>query len=144
MSRGGSLAFWFVPLAVGAKPFQNVVGGMQVEAFGQVHLRDGQPPQAEGPLAAFAVEVGVQPGEPHVYVFPAMAVLGAYGVFHLAAAVFDAVHEMVAEEERQRPEYGGLVHRDELVLQVADGHGAVHFFHRAQDEQAHGRRLYAA
>jgi len=111
---------------------------MQVEAFGDVHGGDVLVAEAEGALAAFAVEVRVQVAQAPVPVFAAVALLRAEGVLGVPASVLYLVHEVVAEEERERAVYGGLVHGAQFGFQVGERNGASCLHHGLQDEQAQG------
>lgn len=69
-----------------------------MEFFGDPYLRDGELLEAEHPVAAFAVEVGV-----HV-VDGAEMVAVTYFVFRHAAAVFEGVKNVMGVKQGQHPQ----------------------------------------
>lgn len=120
----------------GAEALQHVVDAVQCEAVGQFDYGRGNVGEAESPVAARAVEVGVQ------VVDAARAAFAAYGILEGARPVVDAVYQVAGEEQGERAEDGGFVHRVQHVLQVGQRHGASGPFHGSQYQYPYGRGLY--
>lgn len=116
---------------------------MEAETVGQGDRRDREAPQTVGTLAALAVKVGVKVGPGLEVVVAAMAVRRTGGVLHLPGAVVHAVHDVVGQEKRERPEDSGLVDGDKPRLEVGKRSGAAHLPQGAKDKDAQRGRLDA-
>ena len=124
--------------AVGAETLYHVVDGVHLETLGKLHLRDFGVAEAEGAVAAFAVEVGV------LVVGGALVVPLADLVAQGAAAVLDGVDEMVVEQEGEGAEDGAALCRGHALFQFAQGERSACAFQLLEDEQAHGGELHPA
>ena len=91
----------------------HVVDGQGGEALGERHLRDVHVVEAEGSLAAFAIEVWMM-------VFRCTLFLAAAQLIEQrSATVLDAVDDVAVEKERECTEDGAAVGRHHTFFQFA-------------------------
>lgn len=93
------LTMYLLP-TFGAETFEDVGGGVEMEAFGEVDERYTAVAQTESAATVFAEEVGMEVAEVLMDGLAAVAIGGADGVFRLPCPVVDRMDEVVGEKER--------------------------------------------
>lgn len=114
MSLGEALLSAMLMSAIRAFSLDDEGNGVGVISFGQFEARDMDVFHAEGAMARFAVEVDV----PIVVI--AFAVLLAELIVEHTSSVFEGMHHLMLQEEREHTEYARLVHRPHQSLQIAE------------------------
>ena len=110
----------------------HVVDGQGGEALGERHLRDVHVVEAEGSLAAFAIEVWMM-------VFRRTLVLAAAQLIEQrSATVLDAVDDVAVEKERECTEDGAAVGRHHTFFQFAQRERPACPFQFVIDQEPHG------
>lgn len=133
-----------LPHTLRTKAFEHIVGRMEVEAFGKLHLRNGQTAETEGTMAFLAIEMRVQVGQPSMDILSTMATFSTEGIFNLPRAVFNVMDEVVLQEKGERSEDARLVNRSDTPLQIRQRKGALGISKGANHQEANSRRLDAA
>ena len=110
----------------------HVVDGQGGEALGERHLRDVHVVEAEGSLAAFAIEVWMM-------VFRRTLVLAAAQLIEQrSATILDAVDDVAVEKERECTEDGAAVGRHHTFFQFAQRERPACPFQFVIDQEPHG------
>lgn len=133
-----------LPHTLRAKAFEHIVGRMEVEAFGKLHLRNGQTAKTEGTVAFLAIEMRVQVGQPSMDILSTMTTFSTEGIFNLPRAIFNVMDEVVLQEKGERSEDARLVNRSDTPLQIRQRKGALGISKGANHQEANRRRLDAA
>lgn len=123
--------------------FQHKIGSVKREAFGQNDLGHCHIMKAEGTLALLTIEVYVKVRQLVLMCFPTSAVLFAQGEFSLPATIFYLMNNVFFQEEVERAENGGTVHRLHFRLERHERHGAVLLLQGTQHQDSHGSRTNA-
>ena len=124
--------------------FQHKIGSVKREAFGQNDLGHCHIMKAEGALAVLTIEVHVKVRQLVFMLFPTLAVLFAKGEFSLPTTIFYLMNYVFLQEEVERAENGGTVHRLHFCLERHERNGAVLLLQGAQHQDSHGSRTNAA
>lgn len=132
------------PHTLRAKAFEHIVGRMEVETFGKLHLRNGQTAETEGAVAFLAIKMRVQVGQPSMDILSTMATFSTEGIFNLPRAIFNVMDEVVLQEKGERSEDARLVNRSDTPLQIRQRKGALGISKGANHQEANCRRLDAA
>lgn len=106
------------PHTLRAKAFEHIVGRMEVETFGKLHLRNGQTAETEGAVAFLAIKMRVQVGQPSMDILSTMATFSTEGIFNLPRAIFNVMDEVVLQEKGERSKDARLVNRSDTPLQI--------------------------
>ena len=114
MSLGETLLSAMLTSAIRTLPLDDEGNGVGVISFGQFEARDMDVFHAEGAMARLAIEVDV----PIVVI--AFAVLLTELIVEHASSVFEGMHHLMLQEEREHTEYARLVHRPHQSLQIAE------------------------
>mgnify|MGYP003182485875 FL=1 len=133
-----------LPHTLWAKAFEHIVGRMEVEAFGKIHLRNGQTAETEGAVAFLAIKMRVQVGQSGMDIFSTMATFSTEGIFNLPRAIVNAMDEVVLQEKGKRSEDARLVNRSDTPLQIRQRKGALGIAKGANHQKTNRRRLDAA
>lgn len=133
-----------LPHTLRTKAFEHIVGRMEVEAFGKLHLRNGQTAETEGTVAFLAIKMRVQVGQPSMDILSTMATFSTEGIFNLPRAIFNVMDEVVLQEKGERSEDARLVNRSDTPLQIRQRKGALGISKGANHQEANRRRLDAA
>lgn len=133
-----------LPHTLWAKTFEHIVGRMEVEAFGEIYLRNGQTAETEGAVAFLAIEMRMQVGQSGMDILSTMATFSTEGIFDLPRAVVNVMDEVVLQEKGERSEDARLVNRSDAPLQIRQRKGALGISKGANHQEANRRRLDAA
>ena len=126
-----------LPHTLWAKAFEHIVGRMEVEAIGKLHLRNGQTAETEGTVAFLAIKMRVQVGQPSMDILSTMATFSTEGIFNV-------MDEVVLQEKGERSEDARLVNRSDTPLQIRQRKSALGISKGANHQEADCRRLDAA
>lgn len=120
-----------------AKAFQYKIDVFGQEAIGQLHLRNGYAFHTECLFALCTGKMHVQVAQRAGTVAP------AYGVFHRAGTVVDAMDKHLPVEKGNSAKQCGFVYRLQFVLQIRQTKGLRISQHSPEHQQTDSRRLYA-
>lgn len=123
--------------------FQHKIGGVKRKTFGQNDLGHRHIVKTKGALALLTIEMYVKVRQLVLMLFPTPAVFFTQGKFGLPATIFYLMDYVFLQEEVERAEYGGTVHRLHFRLERHERHGAVLLLQGTQHQDSHGSRTNA-
>ena len=123
--------------------FQHKIGGVKRKSFGQHDLGHCHIVKTKGALALLTIEMYVKVRQLVLMLFPTPAVFFAKGEFGLPTTIFYLMDYVFFQEEVERAEYGGTVHRLHFCLERHERHGAVLLLQGTQHQDSHGSRTNA-